>query len=106
MRVIQQQIYELNQAEAVDEETKVAERIKSNPKAFYAHANKFRKTKAKIGPLKTDVNGTPEYTAGPQKMAEILSSQYESVFSTPSTRNIPAADNFFEPLTDIIIKVR
>ena len=105
LRSIQEQIFELNQCEALNKETKVAEQIKVNPKAFYAHANKFRKTKTKIGPLKAGTEKVPEYIAGPQQMAEILSAQYQSVFSKPKTKLPQFNCKVFEnPLLDINIK--
>ena len=73
----------------VEEEKKVTGAIKSNPKAFYVYANKSRKVKTKIGPLKTVSNGVPEYVAGPLKMAEILSNQFEGVFTTPRPKPPP-----------------
>ena len=61
-----------------------AQRIRTNPKAFYTYANKFRKIKSKIGPLAhTDEQGETTFESGPKKMADILSSQYQSVFTTP-----------------------
>ena len=76
---------ETNRREALEKEIRVAEEIKTNPKRFYQYANTFRKTKAKIGPLKnpSDANS---YVSGPQKMAEILSLQYKTVFTTPRIR--------------------
>ncbi len=41
------QIQDINQAEDHSKEAKVADKIKSNPKAFYAYANKSRKIKTK-----------------------------------------------------------
>ena len=66
------------------EEAKAVNNIKTNPKAFYKYANKTRKIKTTIGPLKsTDASGVITYESGPKKMAEILSKQYQSVFSEP-----------------------
>ena len=85
---IQLQVAETNRREALEKEARVAEEIKTNPKRFYQYANSFRKTKSKIGPLKTS-GGSKTYESGPQKMAEILSLQYKSVFTTPRVR-VPA----------------
>ena len=62
-------------------ETKLLEGIKSNPRAFYKYANQARKGKTKIGPILS--NG--KYHSDPIKMANLLSQQYESVFSDPMT---------------------
>ena len=61
----------------------IAGEIKLNPKKFYKYANSFRKTKTKIGPLKTIKDNKPFFESGPAKMAEMLSAQYESVFTKP-----------------------
>ena len=55
----------------------------------------------KIGPLKSGAT----YESGPKKMAEILSTQYQSVFSTPRTdiSNINMREYFFDHLMDIDI---
>ena len=53
--------------------------ITKNPRAFYKHINKSRKAKTKIGPLTQG----PKYISDPKKMADILSKQYDSVFSEP-----------------------
>ena len=55
--------------------------IKTNPKYFFSYAKQFSTTRSKIGPLLTRLN---EYTSNSSEMAEILSSQYSSVFSKPS----------------------
>ena len=55
-------------------------KIKRNPKYFYSYANKFSKTKTRVGPL-ADSNG--ETVKDPYLMAEMLKKQYESTFSDP-----------------------
>ena len=55
--------------------------IKTNPKYFFSYAKQFSTTRSKIGPLLNKFN---EYTSNSSEMAEILSSQYSSVFSKPS----------------------
>ena len=54
--------------------------IKTNPKYFFSYAKQFSATRSKIGPLLNQLN---EYTSNSPQMAEILSSQYASVFSEP-----------------------
>ena len=60
-------------------EVKLIKELTSNPKAFYKYANEKKKTKTKIGPLKSGNS----YESDPKRMAEILSKQYENVFSIP-----------------------
>ena len=60
---------------------KVINEINLNTKTFFNYANKNRKSKSKIGPLKQGNT----FESGPQKMADILSMQYRSVFSKPKT---------------------
>ena len=59
---------------------KAVDAIKTNSKYFYSYSNKFSKVKSNIGPL---MDNTNKLILGPQKMAEILSKQYKSVFSEP-----------------------
>ena len=56
--------------------------IKTNPRYFYTYAKQFSITRSKIGPL---LNENNEFTSSSSEMAEILSKQYSSVFSSPST---------------------
>ena len=66
------------------EEQKAVESIKRNPKYFFTYAKKFSKVKIGIGPLKDVAN---RIINCPKKMAEILSEQYQSVFSQPRHGN-------------------
>ncbi|KAK8371789.1 hypothetical protein O3P69_015569 [Scylla paramamosain] len=52
-----------------------------NPRYFFSYARKKLKAKSEVGPL-YGVDGEP--TADPKQMANILRSQYESVFSNPN----------------------
>ena len=58
-------------------ETEVIKKIKTDPKQFYKYVNRNRKTRSRIGPLKSGDN----YYCGAQDMARILSDQYKSLFS-------------------------
>jgi len=70
------QISEIYQRENLETETRYSSLIKTNPKVFYKYANKNRKIKTKIGPLKHISNdGQVNYESGPKKMAEILNLQ-------------------------------
>ena len=55
--------------------------IKTNSKYFFTYAKQHSTTKTSIGPL---LNENNEYTASSSKMANLLSVQYSSVFSTPT----------------------
>ena len=71
-------------------ETKAIEAIKKNPKYFYSYAKKFSTLTHKIGPLLDENN---RYTGSSTKMSEILSKQYESVFSEPTSSLVDADQN-------------
>ena len=97
---INKEILEAKQNEVEKEEKKVIEQIKINPKSFFRYANRKRKTREVVGPLKF---GNGKYTDDPKKMAEILSNQYESVFSKPSPRsnlsNLKGTDKQLDDIT-------
>ena len=80
-----------------DSEAKAVEKIKVNSKYFFAYAKRFSKVRVGIGPL---INSQKELISKPQEMAEILSSQYSSVFSKPVSPNIQADILFPEPSAD------
>ena len=65
-------------------EKKACEAIKENYKFFFSYANKKRKVKSNIGPLKN--NQTNEMVTDSAQMAEILADQYSSVFSVPQNQ--------------------
>ena len=67
--------------EEEEREKKVINKINLNTKAFLSYANKNRNSKSKIGPIKQGST----FESGPQKMADILSMRYSSVFSKPKT---------------------
>ena len=86
------------------EEQKAIKAIKKNSKYFFAYAKKFSKTNSGIGPLK-DKNG--KFVFKKQEIANILSNQYETVFTQPTTQ-CPSQDILFpddgdEQLKDITI---
>ena len=104
LKEIQEEIKRVNQTEALETEKKAAQRIKSNPKAFYAHANQSRKIKSKIGPLRVEKDGKPHHESEPLKMAELLSNQYKSVLTTPTARKEFNSKPDHEFLDDFNIK--
>ena len=64
--------------------------IKTNPRFFFSYAKQFAVTKTNIGPLLNEKN---EFTSSSYEMANILSKQYSSVFSVPSTEQPPITEN-------------
>ena len=62
------------------QEDKAIQAIKRNPKYFFTYVKKFNKVKPAIGPL-LDKNN--QYIVENLDMANLLSAQYSSVFSTP-----------------------
>ena len=67
--------------ELAERELKAVECVKNNPKYFFSYAKRFSKLKSNIGPLRDTESGILQHD--PQKMAEILQTQYSSVFSDP-----------------------
>jgi len=83
------------------QERKAISEIKNNPAAFYKYADSYCKTKSKIGSLRLgDI-----FVSDSKRMAQILSNQYESVFSQPKIDNtdllLPVYD--IPPLTNVEI---
>lgn len=68
-------------------EKKAVQSIKKNKKCFFSYVNKLSKTASKIGPLVTNEN---TLVSDPQKMAEMLSDQFCSVYT-------PQSSPVFEP---------
>ena len=74
-------------------EEKAINAIKTNSKAFFKYANQKRKVRSRIGPLMTN---SGELTENAREMADILSHQYESVFSiTQEEQKIKNGSDFF-----------
>ena len=93
---INEEIFNIQEAEADKEERKAVEDIKVDQKKFYKYANGKKKHRDAIGPLKW----RNTYTSDSEKMAEILSQQYQSMYSTPRSHpnldNYPTCNNFME----------
>ena len=80
-------------------EQRAVKAIKTNSKYFFAYAKQFSSTRSKVGPLLDELK---EYTSSSPKMANILSTQYSSVFSKPiETPYHTEEDTNIESLTDI-----
>ena len=84
---IDRELKGLFQEQKSKEEAAAISKIKEDPRFFYKYANSKRKTKSRIGPLKTTKNGKPHIESGPKELAEILSAQYKSVFTKPKIEN-------------------
>ena len=80
-----------------DMEGKAVNSIKTNPKYFFTYAKKFSTVKSSIGPL---LDSAKELIFCPAKMADILSKQYSSVFSTPKSPLLDPSDYFSDDDTD------
>ena len=77
---VEEEIQMSIKAENEKREIEAIEKMKSNPKMFFAYMNKFRKTDSKIGPL-SDKNGQLHTDA--KTKANIMQTQYQQVFSDP-----------------------
>ena len=86
----QQKIHEyLNQ-----EEQRALHAMQSNPRYFYSYAKKRNVCKSKIGPLRS-VNSENEsalFCDDPKGMADILQTQFTSVFSNPQNTHRTRSD--------------
>ena len=69
-------------------ETRAVDTIKTNPKFYYSYAKRLAKCKSTIAPLK-DADGV--LVNDPKEKAEILQSQYVSVFSDPDKADVEAS---------------
>ena len=77
-----------------EEERKVIDEMKRNPNKFFNYAKARQKTKSKVGPLLDPLLG--ELIRDPVQTAEILASQYSSVFTAPRADwEIPDMHQFF-----------
>ena len=97
---INKQIEAQYDKEREEVELKVINEIKTNTKAFYTYANRNKTNKSRIGPLRS---GTT-FAFGEKEMADILSKQYASVFSTPKpTYNFTLRTTISKIIQDIDI---
>ena len=102
IKSLNEEIQREHQQERERKECEVIEKIKVNPKEFFKYANKTKKTRSKIGPLKL----RETCYSGPAKMAKILSDQYKSVFSKPKDdySSINFVQRSIAPLDAIILE--
>ena len=67
------------------EELIALSKIKTNPKAFYTFAKRFKSPVASVGPL---LDSDDKLQSDPAKMGNILQEQYASAFSDPDKANL------------------
>ena len=79
---IEGKLQQSHKAQEQAEESQAIDKIKSNSKYFFSYAKRKSTIRYPIGPLE-DANGVLK--SDPADMANILSAQYASVFSAPST---------------------
>ena len=70
-------IQEDHEQERQRKEDEAIKKIQVDPKYYFKFANRTKKLKSKIGPLRSG----DSYYSGPREMVRILSDQYKSVFS-------------------------
>ena len=94
---------QLKRSRDIDESKAIAE-IKKNPRFFYSFARKFSKLKCKVGPLKTD---SGRFVSSPKDMADLLQTQFCSVFSNPESSSIkdPSFPSVETTLEDIVLTI-
>ena len=81
LRDIEKSLQASYQSQLSYEESKAVGAIKTNSKYFYAYAQRHNKLKSSIGPL---LNPDGNYITNPKKIADMLSEQYQTAFSTPA----------------------
>ena len=81
-REIEKKLQASYKEEDSNSEAKTVSAIRKNPKYFFAYAKKFSTLSTFIGPL---LNSADLLISSASEMAEILSRQYTSVFSTPKS---------------------
>ena len=68
-------------------------KMKKKPKAFFAYAKKFSRTKSEVGPFLDEAGNL---VTSPESIVKMLKKQYESVFSNPDeSMEVLDPDNFF-----------
>ena len=81
------------ETELAKNEHKAVLAIGKNSKYFYSYAKKFSKVKTGIGPL---LDAAKTLVSCPAKMAEMLKTQYDTLFSTPLQPMMASTDIFNE----------
>ena len=89
------EISELITKQLNDKESKAVSTIKSNPRFFYSYAKRFAKTKSSVAPIRDHLG---ILHTEPAEKAELLQSQYTTVFSDPNSANIDHCLEDLNPL--------
>ena len=79
---INKTIQDDHEQERVRKEEEAVSKIKTEPKEFFRYTNRTKKSKSRIGPLRSGES----YYSGPREMARILSEQYKLHFSKPKSK--------------------
>ena len=82
LQTIEQELKDSLTKLRTNKENKVLPEIKQDPATFYSYARTFSKDRTEIGPL---MDSNENLVSDSKKMAEMLSHQYSSMFSTPSS---------------------
>ena len=91
---VEMELMEIYRQISCDREKDAVKAKKTNPKFFYNYINKFSKSKTPVGPLRNDKG---ELVQEPERIADLLSIQYSSVYTVPSEK--PASSNTEVPVT-------
>ena len=78
-------------------EEKLSEKIKTEPKAFYAYVRSKSKTKDRVGPL---LNNSGALTDDKKEMSDILNDYFSTVFTIENFNKLPkikAGDKSYQP---------
>jgi len=86
---IEKKLLMSHENQILKEENIALSNIQKNPKYFYLFARRKMKTPSNVGPLQIQ----DKYTNNPIEMANVLSKQYESVFSVPK-RSMVVSDPY------------
>ena len=77
----------------IDKEKVAISKIKKDPRAFFSYAKKFSKTKSEAGPF---LNQDGDLISDSKSIADMLKSQYESVYSSPDpSKEVTDPEEFF-----------
>ena len=95
VRDIEKKLKKSYDSDRAENEHKAVSAIKKNIKYFYSYAKKFSRLKTGVGPL-VDDNDNSKTVSCPKQMADLLATQYQSVFSEPKQPMDDPADLFPE----------
>ena len=96
-RAIQQKLVEALE----EQEERAVETIKSNPRYFFSYAKQLSKTKSELAPLKRDDGSL---TTDNAEKAELLQSQYCSVFTEPDSGDAEKSVNWVREENNAVLE--